>query len=250
MPSLWAVHILDGILSWPWWVGGFVLAGVLCWLGTRRLREEEIPRIAVLSSGFFVATLIVVPTIVPGTSVHLLLNGLVGIILGPRSALAILLALFLQALLLAHGGLTTLGINTCIMTLPALAAWLAFRRLRRRGWLSSARNCWLVGFVIGGVTVLATASLNAVTLWFGSNDTLEALALVVFVAHLPVAGAEAVIMGATVSFLAKVKPEMLGLQVTRTPPPVQPVEEERQGLTTTPADKPPPAAPPTVPAPP
>jgi cobalt/nickel transport system permease protein len=224
---IFAVHILDGVLAWPWWGGGFVLAGILCWLGSRRLREEEIPRIAVLSSAFFVATLIHVPTIAP-TSVHLLLNGLVGIILGPRSALAILLALFLQALLLGHGGLLALGVNTCIMALPALAAWGAFAGLRRAGWLGSARGRWLVGFLIGGLTVLATASLNAVTLWFGSSDTLETLALVVFVAHLPVAGAEAVIMAATVNFLAKVKPEMLGLTVPASPLGAEPAAEERQ----------------------
>lgn len=48
------------------------------------------------------------------------------------------------------------------------------------------------------------------------------LAQVVLVAHLPVAGIEAVIMAATISFLARVKPEMLGLEEPR---------DERRGLT-------------------
>src|SRR5262249_24058426 len=55
------------------------------------------------------------------TSVHLILNGLVGVVLGRRAPLAVAVGLTLQYLLLSHGGLTTLGINTCIVALPALA---------------------------------------------------------------------------------------------------------------------------------
>jgi cobalt/nickel transport system permease protein len=228
LSGLWAVHILDGILAWPWLLGGGLLAALLCWLGLRRLGEEEIPRIAVLSSAFFVATLIHVPTPLP-TSIHLLLNGLVGIILGPRSAVAILLALFLQALLLGHGGLTTLGVNTCIMTIPALAAWGVFCWVRSRHGLNTTWSRWLTGFLLGGATVLFTAVLNSLTLWIGSSDTLEFLAWVVFVGHLPVAIAEAVIMGATVVFLGKVKPEMLGLKApTPAALPQPPARAERQ----------------------
>lgn len=219
----WAVHILDGVLTWPWLAGGFVLAGGLCWIGLRRLGEEEIPRIAVLSSAFFVASLIHVPTLAP-TSVHLLFNGLVGVLLGPRSAMAILLALFLQAVLLSHGGVTTLGVNTCIMTLPAWGAWAVFVLLRRRGWLTSAWQRSLVGILIGSVTVLATAALNAATLWLGSGEPLEVLALLVFVAHLPVAGVEGLVLAATLGFLARVKPEMLGLVV---PPAASEVTPQR-----------------------
>lgn len=226
--GLWAVHILDGVLTWPWLAGGFLGAAALCWWGMRRLREEEIARIAVLSSAFFVASLIHVPTLAP-TSVHLLLNGLVGVLLGPRSAMAILLALFLQALLLGHGGLTTLGVNTCIMALPALGAWAVFVRLRRWGMLTWAWQRSVVGLVIGGLTVLATAALNALTLWLGSGEPLEVLAAVVFVAHLPVAGVEALVMAATINFLARVKPEMLGLALPASAETVTPQRQRQAG---------------------
>ena len=88
-----------------------------------RVRDEEIPRIALMTAAFFVASLIHVP--VGPTSVHLLLNGLLGVIVGRRAPLAVLLGLTLQAVLLGHGGFTTIGVNTCVMALPALgAAWL------------------------------------------------------------------------------------------------------------------------------
>ncbi len=226
--GLWAVHILDGVLTWPWVVGGFLGAAALCWWGMRRLREEEIARIAVLSSAFFVASLIHVPTLAP-TSVHLLLNGLVGVLLGPRSAMAILLALFLQAVLVGHGGLTTLGVNTCIMALPALGSWAVFVSLRRWGALTRTWQRSVVGLVIGGLAVLATTALNALTLWLGSGEPLDVLAMVVFVAHLPVAGVEALVMAATINFLARVKPEMLGLALPTRQEAVTPPRQRQAG---------------------
>ena len=48
-------------------------------------------------------------------------------VLGWRAGLAIPVGLFLQAVLLGHGGISTLGVNACVMTLPALAAGGLFR---------------------------------------------------------------------------------------------------------------------------
>src|SRR5205823_910568 len=61
------------------------------------------------------------------SSVHLLLNGLVGIILGWRAPLAILIGVSLQAALIPHGGFSTIGVNTCTEAIPALAAGFLFR---------------------------------------------------------------------------------------------------------------------------
>lgn len=143
LPQLWAVHISDGVLSWPWLAGGFIVLAVLVLgamlgdfirarLGKRRFQEEEIAQMALLTAVFFVASLIHVR--VGPTSVHLLLNGLLGVVLGWRSALAIPVGLFLQVVLIQHGGFSTLGVNSCVMVLPALLAWLLFAGLQRVPW--------------------------------------------------------------------------------------------------------------------
>jgi ABC-type Co2+ transport system permease subunit len=62
------------------------------------------------------------------------------------------------------------------------------------------------------LTVAATAFLNALVLLLGGIEQWDALAYTVLFLHLPVAVIEGVILGATVSFLARVKPEMIGLQ--------------------------------------
>ena len=80
---LWAVHISDSVLSWPWQLGGFLGALVLLCLALVRVREEEIPRIGLLTAAFFVASSIHIR--LGPTSVHLLLVGLLGAILGRRA---------------------------------------------------------------------------------------------------------------------------------------------------------------------
>ena len=157
---LFAVHISDGVLTWPWIAGGFALAWLLVWASWWRLREEEIPRIAVLTAAFFISSLIHVR--VGATSIHLLLTGLVGVVLGPRAALAIGVGLVLQVLLIQHGGYWTLGVNTCVMAIPALLCWGAFRVLHRLPW---TREPIARGMFVGvGAIVLFLSAVYSITL--------------------------------------------------------------------------------------
>jgi cobalt/nickel transport system permease protein len=128
--TLFAVHISDGVLSEPWWIGGFAAAAVCVWLGVRRMHENDIARVALMTAALFIASSMHVP--VGLTSVHLLLNGLAGVLLGVRAAAAIAVALLLQAVLLGHGGLYALGVNIVVQTIPAWLAFILFRVAHRR----------------------------------------------------------------------------------------------------------------------
>src|SRR5258708_6576219 len=141
---LFAVHIADGGLGWPFLAGGFALTAGLAWFGARKIRDEEIPRVALLTAAFFVASQIHVR--VGPTSVHLILNGLVGVVLGWRSALAIPIGLLLQATLLGHGGVATLGVNCCVMLVPALLARPTYEGFQRLPWL---RRRWFRDLLVG-----------------------------------------------------------------------------------------------------
>ncbi len=213
--SLWlplALHVQDGVLLAPWLAGGFLVAGMLALFATYRIREEEIPRVALLTAAFFVVGSIHLP-LGPVASVHLLLNGLVGVVLGRRAPLAILVGVALQAVF-GHGGFTTVGVNAVIQMLPALLAAGLFAGLARPRLEKFPRSklAWLLGFGIGSLSVLAALSLEAaVLLWGGAEDWRQIVRLV-FLAHLVVVVVEGIVLGFTVSFLARVKPEMLGLK--------------------------------------
>ena len=66
-----------------------------------------------------------------------------------------------------------------------------------------------LGLLVGGVAVLATMALNCAVLLWGGQEDWHTLALLTFVAHLPVVVVESVVLGFTVGFLVRVKPEML-----------------------------------------
>jgi cobalt/nickel transport system permease protein len=196
------VHISEGVLSLPVLAGGAALglAGV-AW-GLRRLPMDHLPQTAVLSAAFFVAGLIHVP--IPPAQVHLLLNGMLGLILGPAAFPAIFVALSLQALLFQFGGLTTLGINTCNMALPALLSWFCLRRLLFRG-----RLCRLLAGALAGLSgVLGSGLLLALSLALSGEDFYQ-LAVLILLAHIPVMVIEGVITALLAEFLAQVRPELL-----------------------------------------
>lgn len=275
---LWAVHLPDNVLRNSGQLAGFGLAALLLVPACRKLRDDEIPRIALLTAGFFVASLIHVR--VGPTSVHLLLNGLLGVVLGVRAPLAIVVGLVLQAFLFQHGGFYALGANACVMSIPALVASAAFRLLHRLDWnrpvlrfvvTATSSAAWLaslafsvailsqgpargwssfdvgagfafvmrpatlgaifllsaigarletrletapefpLGLALGGLSVLATIALNAWAVIEGGEDAWQPPAYLALAVHLPLAALEGVIVGFALGFLAKAKPELLGI---------------------------------------
>lgn len=202
--SLFAVHLSDGALTTPWWVCGFGVLAILLVLAVWRIREEEIPRIGVLSAAFFVASSIHLPLAFLPTSVHLILNGLVGVMLGRRAPLALAVGLTLQYFLLSHGGLTTIGINTCIVAIPALLAGALFPAMRKVGVPAFAR-----GVLLGGGAVLLAVLGNFFVLLVGGKEDWQTLARLVLLAHIPLVILEGVMLGVLVRYLEKVKPELL-----------------------------------------
>ena len=175
-------------------------------VGLKRTSNEQIPEVAILASAFFVASLIHVP--LGPTSVHLILNGLVGLILGWATFPAILVGLLLQALLFQFGGLTTLGVNTFNMAFPGIVCWWIFGPMVR----GRRPRLALVGaFFCGVLAVLGAGLLVALSLYL-TGKGFEKAAAAVLLAHLPVMALEGILTAFTVAFLRKVRPDMLGVR--------------------------------------
>lgn len=208
------MHISDGVLSPAVLAGGTALAVAGTWIGLRRLPDERIMTAAVLSAAFFVVSLIHVP--LGPSSVHLLLNGLAGIILGWAAFPCILVALFLQSILFQFGGLTALGVNALNTAAPGVLCHYLFRsHLTGRGPVSAA-----AAFLGGALAVAGTAIMAAFCLALTDAAFLGAARFVV-ATHAPVMLVEGLVAMFAAGFLARIRPELLETPSAR--------ESEREG---------------------
>lgn len=197
------MHISEGILTWPVLAAGATIALAGTGIGLKKLKAEDIPKTAILSAAFFVASLIHVP--IGPSSIHLILNGIVGILLGWAAFPAILVALSLQALFFQYGGITTLGVNTTLMSVPAVLCYLVFKPMI----LAQSRILVLsAGFSGGAVSILLSGMIMAVFLIFAQREFLEVSIAVVSI-HVPVMIIEGIITMFCIGFLKKVQPSLL-----------------------------------------
>ena len=196
------MHVSEGILSGPVLLSGAALAAAGTAMGLKKLDYDHIAKAGVLAAAFFVASLIHVP--LGPSNVHLILNGLVGLLLGWAAFPAILVALVLQGVFFQYGGITTLGVNTIIMALPAVLFSLLFGPLIYR----SHRIASGAAFGCGVVSVLLSGIMVGLALIFTEENFLEVSGLIV-AAHIPVMIIEGIVTAVCVAFLKKVRPEML-----------------------------------------
>jgi cobalt/nickel transport system permease protein len=196
------MHISEGVLSVPVLLSGGVLAAAGTAVGLKKLDYERIAQAGMLSATFFVASLIHVP--IGPSSVHLILNGIVGLLLGWAAFPVILVALVLQAILFQFGGITSLGVNTVIMAMPAVSVHFLFRGLMHK----RPPIAWTAAFGCGAGSVLGGALLVGAALVFTEENFFKASLLVVS-AHLPVIVIEGIVTAFFVTFIKKVQPTML-----------------------------------------
>lgn len=216
------MHIPDGILPATVCVAGYALTAGATAYSLRKINEREdpqegVPKAALLATAFFVASWIHIP--VPPTSVHLLLVGLMGVVLGYYAFPAILVGLFFQAVMFQHGGLSTLGVNAMLFGIPALLAYHLFRLHRAVG--KGANRSGVVGLFgfLAGFTGVALATLLAVGVLLPSIPAYldvgaeRAAILTIVLAHVPLMFIEGLLTAFVVVFLQRVKPEILEEEV-------------------------------------
>jgi len=153
-----SMHIMEGFLPLKWcflWYGAslpFVVAGIF----SINKKVKEDPKLKMLL-GFagafaFVLSALKIPS-VTGSCSHPTGVGLGAILFGPltMSVLGLIVLLF-QALLLAHGGITTLGANTFSMAIVGpIASYYIFKGIKKAG----GKN-WLAVFLAASIGDLLT----------------------------------------------------------------------------------------------
>jgi cobalt/nickel transport system permease protein len=167
----YAMHIMEGFLPPGWCLFWFAVAlpfwAAGLWRIKRLVAEQPETRLLLgLSGAFaFVLSALKIPS-VTGSSSHPTGTGLGAILFGP-AAMSVLgtVVLLFQALLLAHGGLTTLGANAVSMAVAGpLVAWAIWRALGSRA------PVWLAVFLAAALSDLLTYVVTALQLALAYPD--------------------------------------------------------------------------------
>lgn len=198
------MHVSEGILTGSVLAAGAAMAVAGVAYGLRRMPVRNTPRTAMLAAVFFVASLIHVPF--GPSNVHLILNGLAGLLLGWSVFPALAVALLLQAMLFQFGGLTVLGINTVIMALPGVLVYLVLGRACRRA--QSSVRIFAAGAAAGTLSVCLSGLLLTAALALGGRAFLG-IAGAILAANIPVAVVDGLVTGFCLVLMRQVRPAAL-----------------------------------------
>jgi cobalt/nickel transport system permease protein len=160
-----AMHISEGILPWNWALLWFVVAMPFGAYGLYRLKKQASldlsfkPLVGLMAAVVFIISCMPVPVPLAGTCSHPCGTGIAGILLGPAiSVLITAAALLIQALFLAHGGLSTWGADIVSMgVVGSFMGYFTFRLLRLLK-VNMATAGFLAGLFADWATYLATAA--------------------------------------------------------------------------------------------
>lgn len=198
------MHISEGVLSAGMLAAGWAgtIAGVS--YGLRKTDPDKIIKTALISSAFFLASLVNVR--IGPSSTHLTLLAPMGLILGEAVFPAVFVALLLQAVLFGFGGIVVLGANTFIMGSASFITHLIFGRLIRE---SSGRfRVMILSFMAGAFAVVIGACLVGIFLMM-TDGNFSGAVKVLLTAHIPVAIIEGCVTSFLIIWLKKSAPEIL-----------------------------------------
>ena len=198
------MHISEGILT-----NGILIAG---WAGTltgisiglKKTDPDKIVKNALVSSAFFLASLVNIK--IGPSSTHLSLIAPTGLLLGYSTFPAVFVALLLQSLLFHFGGLLVLGANTFTMGFSALMTYVIFGKLIFNS--NNRKAVAVISFFAGSLAVIFSAFLTGLILYFSDKNFINAVKIL-FLAHVPVALIEGLVTSFLISWLKKVSPEFL-----------------------------------------
>jgi cobalt/nickel transport system permease protein len=165
-----AMHISEGILPFSWAALWFVLAVPFVAIGIRRLNDlakDDLsfkPLVGLMAAVVFIISCMPIPVPTAGTCSHPCGTGIAAILVGPFvSVLITAVALLIQALFLAHGGLSTWGADIVSMGVAgSFTGWFVFRGVRMTG-----ASLGIAGFAAGLMTDWGTYLTTSVELASG-----------------------------------------------------------------------------------
>ena len=206
-----AMHIMEGFLPVKWAVIWYVLFIPFFVIGLKNITKvvKEQPKkkllLALCGAFVFVLSALKIPS-VTGSCSHPTGVGLASILFGPSVTVVLgTIVLLFQALLLAHGGITTLGANAFSMAIfGPIVSYVIWKLLKDK----VNRN--VVVFLAAALGDLATYTLTSLQLGLAFPDPVGGFAVsaakflgIFFITQIPIAIAEGLLTTIIYNFITE-----------------------------------------------
>ena len=152
-PASNAMHIMEGYLpagycvAWGLVCLPFLIAGFFSLKNKVKENRRNLTLIAMSGAFIFVISSLKIPS-VTGSCSHMTGTGLGAVLFGPASVSVLgIIVLIFQAVLLAHGGLTTLGANTFSMAIAGPLVSFGIYRLCQKIRINRRVGIFLAAFL-------------------------------------------------------------------------------------------------------
>ena len=232
------MHIMEGMLLWYWCVFWYALSLPVIAYGVIQIKKvteknpESKPLLAVAGAFMFILSSLKLPSVTGSTS-HPTGNGLGAVLFGPSavSVLSVIVLLF-QALLLAHGGISTLGANVFSMGIVGpFSAWLVFKGARKIG-LSLSIGIFLAAVTGDWLTYVTTATQLALAYPIPTFESAFVKFMVIYAyTQVPLAIAEGILTVVIFEYIMNLRPDILRtLKVIGPNEPSKPAEKTPEAI--------------------
>ena len=214
----YAMHIAEGILpaNWAaiWYVIAIIFLVIGIWVIRKRTKEVRglVPLLGVAGAVIFLISVFPIPVPVAGSCSHPCGTPLGAILVGPFISTVLgALALLIQALFLAHGGISTWGANIVSMALvgsfAGFGAFILFRRFNASIFVAA-----FAAGLLGDWATYATTSFELASALHGTSSLwgmFGAIAVAFAPTQLPLGILEGLFTGGVVTLVYQRRPELL-----------------------------------------
>jgi len=207
---------MEGFLPWYWCVFWYALAIPVIAYGVIQIKKianeqpDSKPLLAVAGAFIFILSSLKMPS-VTGSCSHPTGTGLGAVIFGPAvvSVLSAIVLVF-QALLLAHGGITTLGANDFSMGIVGpFAAWLIWKGAKKIGW-SPSLSIFLAAVMADWLTYVTTAVQLSLAFPIPTFSAAFVKFMLIYAySQVPLAIAEGLLTVIIFEYIMKLRPDIL-----------------------------------------
>lgn len=208
------IHLEDGAFS-PFWVivWSLVAAGLvtlaLIIIGRKETSPRKLAIAAMCTSVGFAVFQVSIPIF---GGIHLNLTPLIGILAGPGlgSLAALLINVFSAAV--GHGGWGMIGANTVVNVIEVVVSYYVYRLVRTRFKLdrfASGLGAAVVALSLSAVAIVAIVAVSGIQDSEQTKEEIVANMVVIAVVNIAVGVLEGVVTGYVVSFIGRVRPDLL-----------------------------------------